>query len=143
MASPHLSAFRLATLLSGLLLASTLMLPTRVFAREPRIAIYIEHDGKVIELFSDAVSPLDEGTGAIVYTAIEGDDLSSQTGLRMIGWRREGDTIVIHTGYRNNPTYRVPASSLKYSVVEKLSDDELPPDEVESLPKPVLKTTHT
>lgn len=75
-------------------------------ADEP-VATYIEHEGKTIELASDVVSSLDEGTGEIVYIAFEADDLVTPANvetvgktLRVIGWRRAGDRIVIYRTHR-------------------------------------------
>lgn len=52
---------------------------------DEQMAIYIKHEGKTIELASDAVSPLDEGTGPIVYTAFEADDLVTPANVETVG----------------------------------------------------------
>lgn len=137
-------------LFPSLLLACVLSFTTAAFATEQIVALYIERNGKVIELHSDLISPLYDGLGEEFYTAWEADELLSLDSsdealksLRIIGWHRDGDAIVIHTGNRANATYRVPPSDLKYRVVERLSDDDIPAEDRRPVQKPALKTTRS
>lgn len=119
---------RYAVWIHRIALTALCMVSAVAYADE-QVAIYIEHDGKTIEWASDAVSPLDEGTGPIVYTAFEADDLVTPANvetvgktLRVIGWRRAGDRIVIY----QTPTETVeyPVSAMKFRFVERLDMNE-------------------
>lgn len=101
---------------------------------DEHVATYIEANGRIIELVSDLVSPLDPGTGEIVYTAYEADDLVTPANaetvgntLRVIGWRRAGDRIVIYQ--TPTKTFEYPVSAMKYRIVNLLDTDESSGDE--------------
>ena len=122
------------------LLACVLCFSATVTRAESSVAFFIEHHGKIIEFASDVVSPLDDGLGEIIYTAFEADDLVTPANvdaigasLRILGWRREGDQLIIHL--TRTQTFTVPAATMKYRVVERanvgapLSACPLPPCE--------------
>lgn len=49
------------------------------------MAIYIEANGRTIELASDVTPPLVRGTGEIDYTAFEADDLATPANAETVG----------------------------------------------------------
>ena len=92
------------------------------------VASYIESRGKLIELVSGALSPLDTGENPRILTAIETDELiephnAERMALtaRLIGWRREGDTIIIYRGRHDTETF--PASAMRFKFVERVTLD--------------------
>ena len=92
------------------------------------VASYIESRGKLIELVSGALSPLDTGDNPRILTAIETDELiephnAERMALtaRLIGWRREGDTIIIYRGRHDTETF--PASAMRFKFVERVTVD--------------------
>ena len=108
---------------------SALCMVSAVAHADEQMAIYIEANGRTIELASDVVSPLDSGTGEIVYTAFEADDLVTPANVetvgktqRIIGWRRAGDRIVIYQ--TPTETIEFPASAMKYRIVDRLNVSE-------------------
>ena len=111
------------------LLACALCFSATITRAESAIAFFIEHDGKIVEFVSDAISPLDDGIGEIIYTAFEADDLVTPANvetvgksLRLIGWRREQDRLIIYLSRHNS--FTVPVSAMKHRIVERAKVDE-------------------
>ena len=93
------------------------------------VASYIESRGKLIELVSNAISPLDTGDNPRILTAIETDELiephnADRMALtaRLIGWRREGDTIIIYRGRHDTETF--PTSAMRFKFITRVIVDD-------------------
>lgn len=91
---------------------------------DPEMVFYVEHKGKVIELFTDLVSPLYDGLGEIIYTAWEADEIatpesSERIGMNMylIGWQRHDETIRIY--FYRDEFIELPASSIQHKIIDR------------------------
>ena len=98
---------------------------------EQYLAVYVEYGGKVIELHTSLISPLYDGLGEVIYSALEADELATPesakrigSNLSLIGWRREGDKVVIYFGGKN--TVSLPESAMRYKVIEVLPTSDKP-----------------